>query len=261
MATFRLTVEYDGRSFAGWQRQAGGERTVQATLEEALQRIAGERIPIIGAGRTDAGVHAEAQVASFRWEGSLPAPEKLVRAFNAHLPADVAVSAAAHAPSDFHACRDALAKTYCYRVWNNSQRSPLRAAVSLHMPQKLDLVAMQRAAEDLVGEHDFSSFRAAGSQVESSRRTLYGCIWRGETGGELRLWVQGSGFLRHMVRNIAGTLLEVGLSKRAADSMPALLQARDRSTAGPTAAAQALSLIRVHYQADEIWESAPIPGA
>lgn len=246
MASFRLTLEYDGTGFEGWQAQAGGHRTVQGALEEAVRAVTGRAVRPVGAGRTDAGVHAEGQVTGLALDTRLDAPT-LQRALNAHLPADLAVRALAPAEEGFHARRDALGKLYRYAVWNGPVRSPLRARRSLHVPRALDVAAMRRAAGALEGRHDFASFRAAGSAVDTTVRTLRRLAVRGEPGGDLLVEAEGPGFLRHMVRNLVGTLLEVGRGRRDPEGMTALLAARDRSRAGPTAAAHGLTLVWVDY--------------
>jgi tRNA pseudouridine38-40 synthase len=237
-------LEYDGREFEGWQVQAGSHRTVQGVLLQALEQVTGRPARVTGAGRTDAGVHAEGQVASVRVETGLE-PGALERALNGVLPRDVAIVSLARAPDGFDARRCARSKLYRYRVWNAPSRSPLRAWRSLFVPRPLDLEAMRRAGRSLVGEHDFSSFRAAGSAVQSSVRTLTRLEILGEPGGEILLEFEGDGFLRHMVRNLVGTLLEVGRGRREAASMPRLLAALDRTQAGPTAPAHGLYLVRV----------------
>lgn len=245
MPNLRIDLEYDGTDFHGWQVQPHGERTVQGALEAALQRVAGGSVRVIGAGRTDAGVHAQGQVASARVETRLDV-ETLRRALNAVLPRDVAVLALARAPDAFHARRDAVAKLYAYRIWNGAIRSPLRERTALWMPQRLDRDAMRAALATLAGTHDFASFQAAGSKPGPTVRRLD----RAElvvAGDALRVELEGSGFLRHMVRNVVGTLLEVGSGRRPADSLPALLAARDRTQAGPTAAARGLTLVHVRY--------------
>ncbi len=246
MGTWRLTLEYDGSGFEGWQRQPEGHRTVQAVLEEALSRLVGAPVAVTGAGRTDAGVHAEGQVASARFEARL-APGELRRALNAGLPEDVAVRALEPAPDGFDARRDARAKLYRYRIWNGPTRSPLRAPRSESVRVRLDLAAMRDAAGRLRGEHDFASFQAAGSSVVTTRRTLHRVDVLGRAGHAIRIEVEGDGFLRHMVRTLAGTLLEVGRGRREPGSMGAVLAARTRSAAGPTAAARGLTLVRVDY--------------
>jgi tRNA pseudouridine38-40 synthase len=244
--SYRVTLEYDGRDFQGWQAQGPGRRTVQGTLEQALAELDGAPVPVAGAGRTDAGVHAEGQVASFRLGRELE-PDLLGRALNGLLPPDVAVREAARTAEGFHARRDARSKVYRYALWNGPLRSPLREGRQHWVRRPLDLEQMRRAARDLEGTHDFASLQSAGSGVISTVRTLFRVELRGEPGGEIELWVEGDGFLRHMVRALAGTLLEVGSARRAAESMAALLAARRRAAAGPTAPAQALTLIRVDY--------------
>ena len=246
MPNFRLSLEYDGRDFAGWQVQPGGRRTVQGALEAAVERVTGRAARVIGSGRTDAGVHAQGQVASVRVDTGLE-PDEFSRALNGVLPADVAVLGAERVPDDFHARRDARSKLYCYRIWNGASPSPLRARRAWHVARPLDLEAMRGAAQALAGTHDFACFRAAGSGVGSSVRTLTRCQLEGETRAELRLLVEGNGFLRHMVRALVGTLVEVGCGRRPAGSMAAMLAARDRGRAGRTAPAHGLTLVRVDY--------------
>jgi tRNA pseudouridine38-40 synthase len=242
----RLVLEYDGTQFAGWQRQAQGERTVQGVLGEALARVCGAEAEVEGAGRTDAGVHARGQVAGVRVETRL-APAELLRALNAVLPRDVAVLAVEAAPEGWHPRHSALRKLYRYAIWNGRVRSPLRERFAHWVPQPLDAAAMAEAAASLVGTRDFRSFQAAGSGVERTLRTLYRADLLGEAGAELALELEGDGFLRHMVRNVAGTLIEVGLGRRGAKSLPELLEARSRDRAGPTAPAQGLTLVHVEY--------------
>jgi tRNA pseudouridine38-40 synthase len=244
--TFRLTLEYDGAAFEGWQIQPGGRRTVQGVLEIALARVTRERVRAVGSGRTDAGVHAEGQVASVRLETELD-PERMRRALNAALPDDVAVREVAVAHDGFDARRDAIGKLYRYSLWNAPDRAPLRRRRALCLQRPLDLARIRTAAAQLVGTHDFASFQAAGSQVQSSVRTLFRLDVTGEAGSAVDLWFEGNGFLRHMVRNLSGTLIEVGSGRRDPEGMTALLAGRDRRRAGPTAPAHALTLVSVSY--------------
>ena len=245
--TFRLTLEYDGAEFEGWQIQADGRRTVQGVLEIALARVTRERVRAVGSSRTDAGVHAEGLVASVRLETALE-PERLHRALNAALPEDVAVRELAVAHDDFDARRDATGKLYRYSLWNAPERAPLRRRRALCLLRPLDLARMRAAAAQLVGTHDFASFQAAGSEVQTSVRTLWRVDVTGEPGADVDLWFEGGGFLRHMVRNLSGTLIEVGSGRRDPEGMTALLAARDPRRAGPTAPAHALTLISVRYE-------------
>lgn len=240
---WRLVLEYDGTDFAGWQRQAGA-RTVQGVVEEALARLAEGPVSVLGAGRTDAGVHAQGQVASARAAVRLDAAA-LGRALNALLPADVAVRAVAPAPDDYHARRAALSKLYAYRLWTGAVRSPLRARWTLWRRPPLALEAMREAAAHVVGTHDFAAFCAAGGSARTTVRTVHRAEWAGAVGGELRFEVEGPGFLRHMVRNLVGSLLEVGRGRRPPGWIGDLLAARDRTLAGPTAPARGLVLVSV----------------
>ena len=242
----RLVLEYDGTDFAGWQLQSQGERTVQGVLAEAVRSVCGGEPVVHGAGRTDAGVHALGQVAGVEVATRL-APEELARALNARLPADLAVRSLEVAPDGWHPRFSARRKLYRYAIWNGRVRSPLRERTFHWIPQPLDVVAMRDAAKILAGTHDFRSFQAAGSDVEETVRTLFRAEASGEGGGEVAIELLGDGFLRHMVRNVAGTLIEIGQGRRPAASLPELLAARDRGRAGRTAPARGLTLVHVDY--------------
>jgi tRNA pseudouridine38-40 synthase len=246
MPTHRFILEYDGTDFEGWQRQPEGHRSVQATLEAAIARVTGAEVRVVGAGRTDAGVHAEGQVASASFATRL-GPPALARALNAVLPGDLAVVDLSLVREGFHAQRDARSKHYRYQVWNGVSPSPLRARRSAWVGRPLDLGAVRAAGRDLVGTHDFASFRAVGSRVGTTVRSLLRLDVLGAPGDLVVFEIEGTGFLRHMARSLVGTLLEVGRGRRPADSMGRLLAARDRGAAGPTAPAQGLSLVRVEY--------------
>jgi tRNA pseudouridine38-40 synthase len=256
---FRLVLEYDGAAFAGWQVQPDRE-TVQGVLEVAIARVAGCRVRVVGAGRTDAGVHAEGQVASAAIETELAA-ERLRLALNGVLPPTLAVVEAAVAPPGFHARRDARSKRYRYCIWNGATRSPLRSPRAWCLQRPLDLPEMRRAAAALVGTHDFASFQTAGSDVATSLRTLHCIEVEGASGAEIRIGFEGSGFLRHMVRNLTGTLVEVGSGRRRADEMPGLLAACDRRRAGRTAPAHGLTLEWVRYDPEASPSGAGADGA
>jgi tRNA pseudouridine38-40 synthase len=217
---------------------------VQGVLEEALAKLAEGRVGVIGAGRTDAGVHAEGQVANARAATRL-APDDLLRAWNAQLPRDVAIRALVPAPPDYHARRAARSKLYAYRLWTGVERSPLRDRSSLWKRPPLDLAALRAASTALVGRYDFASFCAAGGEAHGTVRTITRAEWIGAVGGDLRFEVEGPGFLRHMVRNVVGSLLEVGRGRRPPSWIGELMEARDRTRAGPTAPARGLVLVRV----------------
>ncbi len=253
MPNFRLTLEYDGTDFAGWQLQAAGVRTLQGELETALARVTGAQVRVHGAGRTDAGVHAEGQVASVRLETEFEAAV-LARALNAVLPRDLAVVSAERVADAFHARHDARAKLYRYRIWNGARPSPLRARDSWRVKPPLDVAAMQAGATRVLGTHDFASFQALGSDVVTTQRSLTRCdiepaaaVGNPGARGEIAIVVAGSGFLRHMVRILVGTLVQVGAGRRAPESLTAVLAACERRAAGPTAPPQGLTLVRVFY--------------
>jgi len=242
---FRMAVEYDGAGFAGWQIQPV-ERTVQGEIEAALARLLGHDTRAIAAGRTDAGVHARGQVVCFHTDRLL-SPDVVRRALNALLDKDLAIRGVDVVADDFDPRRSARRRSYEYRIWNELVRSPFATRHAWHIARPLDVEAMRRAAAHLVGEQDFSSFRAAGCDAHHPVRRVFDSDWTRDEQGLLAYRVTATAFLRHMVRNIVGTLVEVGHAKRAADSVPALLAARDRGLAGATAPPHGLCLTAVEY--------------
>jgi tRNA pseudouridine38-40 synthase len=245
MANFKLTIEYDGTAYCGWQRQAG-DPTIQETIEAALAAMVNHPVTLIGAGRTDAGVHALGQVAHFKADTRLTA-EVFLKGLNSLLPDDIVIRDSQSVPDSFHARYSARGKHYRYRIRNRKLPAAIGRHYAWHVRQPLDLVAMARAAAGLCGPHDFKSFEGAGSPRRSTVRTVFRCEVNPCHDDLLHLDIQGDGFLRHMVRNIAGTLVEIGSGRRAADDMPAILAARDRHRAGITAPARGLFLVRVDY--------------
>ena len=243
--TLKLTLEYDGTDFAGWQRQAPPARTVQQVLEDALAQMLGAATAIRGAGRTDAGVHARAQVASFRTAARIP-NGGFLRGLNALLPRDVAVTAVEDAPDDFDARRHARGKHYAYRIWNREARSPLHERTTWHIYKPLDVPAMSAAAAHLLGEHDFSAFRAADCERKNPVRIMRR-LEVSRAGDVVTLDLEATAFLKNMVRVMAGTLVEVGLGVRPPDDVAAILAGRDRTRAGRTAPPQGLTMERVFY--------------
>jgi tRNA pseudouridine38-40 synthase len=244
---YRLIVEYDGTDFHGWQLQPD-QRTVQATLEDALARLLGQPTRVAAAGRTDAGVHAAGQVVCFHSQREL-APSMLRRALNALTPDDLVVLAAEQVPDNFDPRRAARSRRYEYRIWNRPEPSPFWRRYAWHIPWALDLDPMRAAAHALLGERDFSSFRAAGCDAAHAvRRVLLSEI---ERRGDLVVYsIEATAFLRHMVRNIVGSLVEVGQRRRSAD-FAALLAARDRTLAAETAPPQGLCLVEIRYEGRE----------
>jgi len=228
---------------------------VQGVLVETLESVAGSRARVRGAGRTDAGVHAEGQVASATLVTRLAA-EELGRALNARLPEDLAVRRVDAVPTDWDALREARGKHYRYQIWNGRVRSPLRASRWAWVREPLDPDAMSRASRVFVGHHDFAAFQAAGSSAKTTVRRLTALEVAGEAGGEICLEVQGEGFLRHMVRNLAGTLFEIGRGRWTAERAEEILASRDRGAAGPTAPAQGLVLVAVR----DSWSEGRVEG-
>jgi tRNA pseudouridine38-40 synthase len=248
MATFKLTVAYDGTGFVGWQRQAAGT-SIQGLLEEALSAIDGGEVVVTGAGRTDAGVHASGQVASASLKRAI-APDALRRAINAHLPPAVRVLAAATVSETFHPRFHARAKTYRYRIWNAEVLSPFERHFAWHVPAPiLNLELMAAAAARFIGRRDFAAMQAAGSGIHRTDRTvLTSRIARGPDPALLVYEITGNGFLRHMVRNIVGTLMEVGRGRRPATWVDEVLASKDRARGGPTAPAEGLFLAGVEFE-------------
>jgi len=245
MRTLKLTLSYDGTRFVGWQRQNEGE-SVQGLLEDAVARLEGAPVTVQGAGRTDAGVHAIGQAASVRVT-CLHDTTTLARALNAQLPRDIRVVAVEDRDERFHARFSARAKTYRYQIRNAAIASPFERAYVWHLQEPLALDAMNSAAALLVGTHDFAAFRSAGSgDVAGTVRTISQSSWR-DTTGLLTYEITGDGFLRHMVRAIVGTLVEVGRGWREPADIAALLRGGTRAQAGATAPPQGLFLVSVDY--------------
>jgi len=248
MRNLKLILAYDGNEFCGWQVQPDA-LSVQGTLASAIGRITGEKVLPQGSGRTDAGVHALAQVATFQTESVIPA-ESLVTALNDILPASIRVLEASEDPEDFHARKSARAKTYRYRMYRQAICPPFLARYVWHYPYPLDFDSMAAAAPLIEGEHDFTSFAAVdpekGALETSNVRAVFSSGWRRE-GDEFIYEIRGNGFLHHMVRNLVGTFLLVGKGTFKVSHMASILEARNRAAAGATAPAQGLYLVNVEY--------------
>ncbi|MBI5499580.1 MAG: tRNA pseudouridine(38-40) synthase TruA [Deltaproteobacteria bacterium] len=247
MRTLRLTLAYDGTDFLGWQVQSVG-RTVQGELEAAVEKITGERVRLAGAGRTDSGVHALGQVASFRTTTTIPSDKLRLGLESALTAGDLAVLDVADVPEDFHARHSARGKLYRYQVLNSRLRAPLLRRFTWQVRAPLDRAAMREAAAVLVGTHDFSSFRLAGCDARTPVREMRRLELIEREDGVLWIELEASAFLRGMVRAIVGTLVEVGRGRRPASDMPAILASCDRGAAGRSAPACGLTLVRVAYE-------------
>lgn len=244
MHNLKLTLEYEGTAYHGWQIQPELP-TIQGILQETAKRISGEEVRITGAGRTDAGVHALGQVANFR-TGKALAPDRWQRAFNGLLPPDIVVRHIEVAPDDFDARRSAKQKTYQYAILNAPHPPALDRHWLLHVPEPLEIALMAEAATALVGERDFSAFRAADGDSANSIRRVSEARFDPE-GNRIHFVITGDGFLKHMIRIVVGTLLDVGRGRVTPERFREILQSKDRQRAGRTASAHGLCLIRVNY--------------
>jgi len=243
--TLRMVIEYDGTAYHGWQRQAEG-LSIQEILEEKIAVMTGEPVSVIGSGRTDAGVHALNQVASFRTTSQIP-PLGFLRGLNSLLPADIVVKAFDEAAPSFHARRDAKSKVYFYRIYNGLARPAIYRHYAWHIVKPLASDRMKQAAVHLTGQHDFTSFCSTHCDIDDHVRTIHHLLVEGPENGIVKISVEADGFLRYMVRIIAGTLVETGLGKFTADDLKEILAARDRRRAGMTAPPCGLFLKEVKY--------------
>lgn len=244
MRNFRITVAYDGGRYQGWQRIGNGQ-SIQGKIEDVLSEMLGHKVEIHGAGRTDAGVHARAQVAHFKIR-TARTPEEVRAYLNRYLPEDIAVTACQQADDRFHARLNAAGKRYVYRIWNSATPNVFERKYLCRVDGPLDVAVMQRAADALVGTHDFRAFCGNRKMKKSTVRTLHTARVQ-RLGDEVRLTFEGTGFLQNMVRILAGTLTEIGQGKRPADDIPRILRSLDRTQAGITMPPQGLILEQVFY--------------
>ena len=245
MQNYKLTLCYDGAKYKGWQKQGNTDNTIQAKLEALLSRLLGSPVEVSGSGRTDAGVHAYCQVCSFRADTEMSA-EDILSALRRYLPEDIGAMSLTKAAPDFHARLSCREKSYLYRIWNSDLPNVFSRRYTYTFPDALNISEMRRAAALMLGRHDFTSFCANKHMKKSAVRELRSIeIYRHEE--ELRILLTGDGFLYNMVRIIVGTLIEVGMGAKSADSIPDILRAKDRSQAGFTAPAQGLALYEVKY--------------
>lgn len=244
MRNLRLDICYDGTRYKGWQRLSGTDSTIQGKIETALSRILEEPIEISGSGRTDAGVHARGQVASFHCESNMSS-EEILSNLRRYLPEDIGIYSCKEVSPRFHARLNAKEKTYLYRIWNSEAPCVFERKFTAQFPEKLDLEAMRQAAVQLCGEHDFSAF-CGNPKFKKSTVRFVRSIDMQRCGHEIRIEVTGNGFLHSMVRIIVGTLIEVGRGERCVDTIP-MLFGEKRAEAGFLAPAQGLCLQEVYY--------------
>lgn len=245
MQNYKLTLCYDGSRYSGWQKQGNTPGTIQEKLERLLSRLLEQKVELAGSGRTDAGVHARMQVCSFRAETEL-STEAILSLLRRYLPEDIGAVSLEPASPRFHARLSCVEKTYVYRIWNSEEPNVFERRYLYVFPTRLDLERMRQAAGYLTGRHDFTSFCSSKRMKKSPVRNLKS-ISIEKAGNELRLRLTGDGFLYNMVRIITGTLLLAGTGQLYPEEIPAILAARDRSKAGPTAPAQGLTLWEIHY--------------
>ncbi|MEW6067340.1 MAG: tRNA pseudouridine(38-40) synthase TruA [Nitrospirota bacterium] len=255
MKKIRLLIEYDGTSYQGWQIQKKGD-TIQGILEDRIQKITGRHSRVIGASRTDGGVHALGQVAAFR-TGSHLKPEIIKRALNALLPYDIRILDASEVEDSFHPRYSAVKKTYFYIIGNQRESSVFLYRYAWFIQQPLEIKSIIEAAQILIGMHDFSCFMGTGSSVKNPVREIFSLsikkvnkidfMTKGIKGNFIKINVEANGFLRHMVRNIVGTLVEIGRGRLAVQKMSEILKSQDRRCAGPTAPANGLFLEKINY--------------
>lgn len=246
MRNFKITIQYEGTRYQGWQKQGSTENTLQGKFETLLLRLSGQPVQINASGRTDAGVHAYGQVASFHMETALSCKE-LMQQINQYLPEDVAVISCCEMPERFHARLNARGKCYRYRILNTELPHVFDRRYVWQITEELDVEAMQKAASLLIGTHDFAAFTSAKKSKKSTVRSIHS-IQIKRVGDEIQLDFTGDGFLFHMVRILVGTLVEVGQHKRQPEEMEMLLEKKDRQEAGGLAPAQGLALMEVFYE-------------
>lgn len=245
MRNYKLIIQYDGTKYKGWQRLGNTDMTIQARIENVLSKLTGEATEVIGSGRTDMGVHALGQVANFKTSCHL-STEEIIKTLYRYLPEDIVVTAVEEVEDRFHARYSVVSKKYVYRIWNCKYHDPFLRKYTEHIPEVLNIEAMKEAASNLIGEHDFSSFKSARSKKKSNVRALYSidisrkrCL--------VEIVFHGNGFLHNMVRIITGTLIEVGLGITKPELLKEILRKKDRTLAGPTASPKGLYLLEVYY--------------
>lgn len=245
MRNIKLTIEYDGKEYNGWQKQPN-KLNIQGEIERAIQNITGEEVELYASGRTDAGVHALGQVANFKTESKIPI-EKIAIAINSQVKNSIRIVKAEEVGENFHSRYNCKQKTYRYVINNSPYGSAVYRNLEYHMPVKLNVEAMKTAISYFEGEHDFKAFKSSGTSSKSSVRVIYKAFLK-EENNRIIIELTGNGFLYNMVRIIAGTLVDVGLGKLAPDSIPDIIESKDRTRAGKTFPPQGLFLVKVEYE-------------
>jgi len=245
MKNYKLTIQYDGARYKGWQRLGNGDQSIQGKIENVLTEMAGQKMEIIGCSRTDAGVHALHQVANFHMNMDKE-PSDIHAYLNKYLPNDISITKVEIVPDRFHARYNAKDKTYLYRIWNETYTNPFARKYSMHVAEELNLANMNKAAKHFIGKHDFTAFSNAKSKKKSMVREIH-AIKIEKDAGFIQIRITGDGFLYNMVRKIVGTLLEVGLGKIKEDQIPFILEEKNRALTGMMAEANGLLLERVEF--------------
>jgi len=245
MHNYKLTIQYDGARYKGWQRPGNNDNTIQGKIESVISEMVGKEIEIIGCSRTDAGVHALNQVANFKSDEKL-VEHKVKKYLNQYLPNDISITNVEEVPDRFHARYNSKAKTYLYKIWNEEHTNPFMRKHSMHVNKKLNVESMKKAAKHLVGSHDFTAFSNAKSKKKSMVRNIYS-IEIEKVDGFLQIRVSGDGFLYNMVRKIVGTLIEVGLGKRDAKEISGMIHSKDRGSVSSLADPGGLYLESIEF--------------
>lgn len=245
MNNYKLTIQYDGARYKGWQRLGNTDNTIQGKIENVLSELAGEEIEIIGASRTDAGVHALEQIANFKMAKQFT-EEEVMQYLNRYLPNDISVVDVTLVHARFHARYNAKEKTYVYKIWNKEYPHPFMRKYSMHVDEKLDVTKMKHASRYFLGKHDFTAYSNAKSKKKSMVREIYSLEIK-ERDGFVNIRIRGNGFLYNMVRKIVGTLIEVGLGEKEAASIPSIIKSKERIQTGRMAHAQGLYLEKIGF--------------
>lgn len=245
MNNYKLTIQYDGSRYKGWQRLGNSENTIQYKIETVVSKMIGENVEIIGSSRTDAGVHALEQVANFKMERN-DTEQEVKNYLNRYLPNDISIVHVERVHERFHSRYNAKDKTYLYKIWNNDYPHPFMRKYSMHVEKKLNIEEMRKASQFFLGEHDFTAYSNAKSKKKSMVRTIYS-IEMNEHDGFIDIRINGNGFLYNMVRKIVGTLIEVGLGVKSADRIPEIIASKERNQTGMMAEACGLFLEKINF--------------